>query len=155
GFNPVNIRLSLDLEGGTDQLTGTLSDGNWTASLAADRAGRPEATNFNGKYTLVVPGSMDPALAPGGDSFGTLTVTKGVVSFSGLLADGTPMIQKVPVSKTGHWPFYVPLYAGTGSVFSALTFGAMAGEDLQGAFSWFKPNLATAKFYTNQFVLSS
>src|SRR5262249_39565588 len=36
GQNPITLRLSLDLMGGSDQLTGSLSEPNWQAQLVAN-----------------------------------------------------------------------------------------------------------------------
>src|SRR6185436_10969264 len=104
GASTLTVLLTLDLTGGTDQITGTISDGNWTASVLAHRAMFDKTDNLApqaGRYTLIVPGDdQDAANQPGGDSFGTVTVDAGGnVKFSGALADGTKVSQKVPLSK--------------------------------------------------------
>src|SRR5262249_49565660 len=50
--NGIILDLSLDLANGTDQITGTLSDGEWMAEISADRApvrAPSEASPFTGK----------------------------------------------------------------------------------------------------------
>jgi hypothetical protein len=86
---------------------------------------------------------------PGGDSFGTVTVDAGGNAKLNLtLADGTRATQKIPLSKNGEWPLYVPLYRGGGSILSRVAFADIAGEsDFAGILTWIKPASTTAKFY--------
>jgi len=155
GFNPLTVWLSLDVETGSDQIAGTISDGNWTADLRADRAGMAGAMGLNGRYTLIILGGTNSASTPGGASFGTVTVVAGAASLNGTLADGTPITQKAPLSRFGDWPLYVPLHGGKGSMFSRMLFAEQPGDDLGGALTWSKPALATAKYYSNRFVLNT
>jgi hypothetical protein len=99
---------------------GTVTDGSFVAILNGDQAvfnSAHKATNYQGRYTLVIPGVSDSTIGPFGTSYGTVTVdASGNIAFVGSLADGTSVSQSSGVSKDGNWPFYVPLYNGAGSV---------------------------------------
>jgi hypothetical protein len=119
GPNALTASLQLDL---TDQsVAGTVSNNSFAAALHGDQAffnaARP-ATNYKGRYTLVIPGTNDPTIGPLGASYGTVTVDAfGNITFAGSLADGTTSVsQSSVVSKDGYWWFYVPLYNGAGSL---------------------------------------
>jgi hypothetical protein len=117
--------LQLDLGGQSVQ--GTVSDGSFVALLNGDQAVfntmRP-ATNYQGRYTLIIPGTNDPTIGPFGAGCGTVTVdASGNITFGGSLADGTTSVsQSSVVSKDGYWPFYVPLYGGAGSLWGTNCF---------------------------------
>lgn len=158
GTNALTVDLQLDLASGSDRMTGHVSNGNWMAELWADRAkfhavSNP-ATNFAGKYTFVIPSGTNAAASPGGDGFGTATVSAaGTVTMSGTLADDTRIAQTVPLSKNGQWPLYVALYAGKGSLLSWVTFTNSPADDFNGLLSWIKPVLVPpAKFYRAGFT---
>ena len=105
------LHLHLPAEG---PLTGVLSNLNdsWSATLSADK--QYGITNYAGQYTMIMPGSTNLAVAPGGDGYGLVAVdTNGVVKLAGALGDGTRISQKVPLSKNGDWPLFVPVYAAT------------------------------------------
>ena len=150
--------LVLQLQAGNDQILGTVSNALWTASLQADRAvfnsRTNKATAFAGRYTLIFPGSSDPADTnnPQGDGFGTVTVnTSGQVALSGTLADGTKISQTATLSGDGLWPLYVPLYSGKGQLLSWQTFAITVDQDISGLFSWIKQTNTAAKLYPNGF----
>jgi hypothetical protein len=106
------------------------------------------ATNYAGKYTMVIQRTNDDASLPAGDGYGTVNVnTAGKIKLSGSLADGTALSQSTTVSKDGQWPFYASLYGGKGSALSWITF-----TNLDGRFSWIKPALPTARFYRAGFT---
>ena len=153
GTNPITLRLSLDITGASTQLAGDLSDGNFLSTITTDRAKTLGATNFNGTYTLVIPGTNtdNTADGPNGHSSGTLTVKAGSVSFIGSLADGTPIAQSVPLSQDGHWPFFQTLYAKGGSMLGWISFANRAEDDLRGDLSWLKPGFTKSPFYSNGF----
>jgi len=151
GTNPITLRLSLDIEAGSAQLTGDLGNVNFLSDIMADRAKTPDAANFNGTYTLVIPGTNNSADGPRGDSSGTLTVKAGAISFVGSLADGTPIAQKVPISQDGHWPLFQTLYAKGGSMLGWISFTDRIEDDLHGDLSWIKPVFTKPPYYTNGF----
>ncbi len=160
-LTPLTLNLQLNLADDADQITGTISDGDWTAELTADRPvfnatsnPAPEA----GKYTLVIPGDTSATLSPAGDSYGTLTVDKsGKIHFAGSLADNTKVTQTVPVSRDGNWPFYVSLYHGQGSISGWLSFTdtSSATGGITGDIFWFKPAVANAKYYPDGFTVTA
>jgi hypothetical protein len=157
GTNALTVELMADLTPGGTQITGRVTDGTFEAGLSANRAVfhpvTNPATNYAGKYTLFFPGNPDPAASPGGDGFGTLTVDRGGNAiFTGTLADGTPVTQRVPLSITGDWPLYVPLYGGKGSLLSGVTFTNAPMDDLAGEFRWIKPALPLTKYYPGGFA---
>ena len=108
----LTCNLQLDLsDPASQQIAGTVSDGDWTAQLLADRASFSATTNkataYAGLYTLAIAASDDPAASPGGFGCGTVSINPaGLIMMKGNLADGTAMSQSVSVSKDGRWPFY-------------------------------------------------
>lgn len=148
GAAPVSVQLNLDMQGGG--ITGTLNNGVWTAQLSADR---PASNPTAGKFTLLIPGGADGVAQPGGDSYGTVSVSAtAAITFAGELADGTKVSQKANLLANGQWPFYVALYGGNGSIFGWLTFSNGLASDITGHVDWFKPAQATAKLYPAGFT---
>ena len=130
----------------------------WTAQLVADRAfydGKINIAPQAGKYTVLFPADTNSATAPESDSFGAVTVTtKGAVSLSGTLADGTKVTQKTVLSKHSQWPLYLPLYKGKGSLISWVNFTNEPTTDVSGLFTWFKQT-NVAKYYSGAFTNES
>jgi hypothetical protein len=157
GTNALLVTWAVHLDG-SDEVTGTISDGVWSAELQGDRAifsSRSNPYTNVGKYTFVLPGTPESADYPGGDSYGTVSVdANGMVTLKGFLSDKTAAVQKVPVSKNGHWPLYVPLYAGKGSLRSWVTFESQETSDFNGDSSWSKPVVSKARHYSSGFVYS-
>ena len=160
GTNSLTLTLHLDLTNGTDQITGTVSDGTFTSDLTANLTVFNRKTNpakeFEGYYTVLLPPNPDetgPDL-PQGNGYGTLKVDAGGrIRFSATLADGTRISQTAVVSKDGTWPVYIPLYVKKGSLSGWVTFTNVVGvSDLGGTLSWFKPPVPAAKFYPNGFT---
>lgn len=151
GLPSVAVQWQLDLTGAG--LTGSFSDGVWTAQLNADRPATSPVAQA-GNYTLLIPGDDTNSLAqPGGDSYGTVTVSStGGITFSGELADGTKVSQKANILPNGQWPFYIGLYSGSGSIFGWLTFSNQADSDITGTVDWFKLPQTSAKYYPGGFT---
>ncbi len=149
--NTVTVALQLDVTNLTAWVQGGVSNGNWFADLAGYRAPVYLATNASpqlGRYTLALPGSDDAAARPGGDSYGTVIVSRaGWLTLAGRLADGTTLNQSIPVSPEGCWALYAPLYLGKGSVLAWLTFTNLDTSDINGRVSWIKPAIPAAKYY--------
>jgi hypothetical protein len=161
GAGPLTVTLHIDLTNGTDQITGTVSDGTFTSDLTANRpvfnSKSNPATQYEGYYTILVPpnpGDTGPNF-PQGSGYGSVTVDgSGRIRFSGTLADGTRVSQSTVVSKDGMWPVYIPLYAAKqGSLSGWVTFTNIVGvSDLNGSLNWVKPRAAISKFYPNGFA---
>jgi hypothetical protein len=116
----------------------------WSSELFGYRADfnrkSNPATNFQGNYTLLLPGADDSTNGPTGHGFAQLAVNSGgSVSFKGTLGDGSAAAQKVPLAANGQWPFYVGLYSGKGSVFGWLTLVNTPTNDVIGPVLWTKP----------------
>jgi hypothetical protein len=151
GLNPLWVVLHLDVAGGTDQITGTVSNGVFASELLADRAvfsrANPCSSSLAGSYTVVLvpPEGNDPDI-PQGYGYGTLTVTTiGGGKLSGVLGDGTKISVTVPVSKYGTWPLYDALYKNQGSCIGWVTFAT--NSTLDATVDWFRPSMLVSNFY--------
>ncbi len=107
---------TLQLDIANQAVNGTVSDGTFTAQLLGDMdifGPGNKATNYAGRYTLIIQGANDPSVGPYGTSYAAVSVnTFGIVTLAGSLADGTPISQSSILSKDGYWPMYLPLYNG-------------------------------------------
>jgi Matrixin/Bacterial Ig domain len=145
GLTPVTVTLSLDMASGA-LLTGTLTDGNWTASLLAHKAVFNRSTlpcPFAGKFTLILPG--DDTI---GDSFASVTIDAGGrVRVAGTLADGTAYSESTFAVADGSWPLYANLRA------KGVLEGWMANtsRDASGTITWIK-NPSTGRYYPAGFT---
>jgi hypothetical protein len=156
---PLTGSLHVELAAPDNRLTGTIADGSWVADVLANRAVFDSRTNpapFAGRYTFSFPGSDDASIAPGGDSYSTLTVsTAGRIAATVSLADNTRFTQAVPIAEDGTWPFFSRLYSGKGVIQGWISFTNTAPSVLGGEVDWFKPALTSAKFYSNGFTVAS
>jgi hypothetical protein len=151
----LTVALRLDTNGG-DQVTGIVTDGEFSSDLLGDRQvfdGKTRRAAMAGKYTLILPGSTNALVSPAGDGFGSVTVDAlGGVRFTGELADGTSVAQESFLSKDGVWPFYAPLYGGRGAILGWLTIKNQSDSDVFGKLTWIKPPLPQDKFYPDGFT---
>ena len=160
GTSSLTVTLHIDLMNGSDQITGTISDGTTTSAVIANlspfNSKTDPATQYQGSYTVVLPpnpSDTGPSF-PQGNGFGTLTVDAGgKIRLSATLGDGTRITQTAAVSENGMWPVYIPLYAKQGSLEGLVTFTNIVGiSDLGGTLTWFKPAVPTAKLYPTGFT---
>ncbi len=154
GASDITITWAVALDG-SDTVSGTVSDGTWSAILEGDRAvfSKTRPCLLAGKYTLALPGLPGDDFVPGGASYGTVTIdSNGVASLKAVLADKTTASVKSTISKNGDWPLYFPLYSGKGSVLSWITFEERTFDDFHGNLNWSKPSLPTAKYYPLGFI---
>lgn len=156
GLNPVVLQFHLDFLDPYGLIEGTFGDGNWQAELRAHRSVLNAVTNRApqaGRYTVLLPGDSDPARAPSGTSAGTVTIdASGRLTFTGTLADGTPVAQIVPISTDGEWPLFVRLYGGGGELIGRQGFAEAVSSDVDGTFFWNKPAVSAGSLYTNGFA---
>ncbi len=115
-----SLTITLQLDFADQSVSGTVSNDTFTAELNGDRdvfSSSQKATNFEGQYTLIIPGTTNTNAGPFGVSYGTVKVSAlGTITLAGSLADGTAISQSSVVSKDGLWPMYVSLYGGKGSL---------------------------------------
>jgi hypothetical protein len=120
GARSVTVNLQLDMTGQTGLIQGDVNGGSWDAALSADFQPAWTAQNpspLAGSYTMVLPWETGADGTPGGNSYGTGTISKeGVLSMAGALADGATFSVSAPVSQSGRWPFYFYAAAGDDSV---------------------------------------
>jgi hypothetical protein len=121
----VTVQLGFD-----NTLSGSVSNATdgWTSAIDADRAAFSAAvptTTLNGKYTVLLPGFTNATDGPIGDGYAALTVAgSGAVTALGFTADNQAFKpQLAPVSGTGRWPVYAPLYVTTGGAFNGSVIG--------------------------------
>ncbi len=149
GLTPVTVDLRITLGVPVPDISGTVSDGAWTASYMGDRSLWNATDNpYQGRYSIVLPGDAGDPAAPAGHGYGAVQIDRaGNILLNGRSGDGQILSQTVPISPSGEWPLYAPLYTGSGSILSWLTFTNDVIAPVRGLLSWIKyPSTATA-FY--------
>jgi PKD repeat protein len=142
GLKQLRVALHLDIEHGTDQMTGTISDGTFTSVLLADRAvfNHKNPCPQAGQYAVVfgVPSSNSTNF-PSGTGTATFTVTTaGTGRMTGVLSDGTKINVSAPVSQYGSWPLYEALYSKKqGACIGWVSFGT--NNTLSATVDWYQP----------------
>jgi uncharacterized repeat protein (TIGR02543 family) len=152
---PLSALLMLDVTGGSDTLTGLVSDGSFTAAINTDRATFNAKTNAApsvGKYSFAIEPEIGDTTAPVGYGAGTLVVdAAGKATLTGKLADATAITFTSQVSKNGRWPLHVLLYTSTGSITGEMLFADLPDSDSSGGLYWFKPARPKDAFFKNGF----
>ncbi len=151
--------LQFDLQGDSDQVTGTVSNkrgshsATWFADLLGDRDIFDSRTNpapEAGTYSLVIPGG-DGISQPAGYGFANVRIDRsGNVNMNGFLADGTFIAERTALAKDGRWPLFTSIYGGDGSVLGWMNFGDT--NDLSGNVAWIRPELWWARAYPDGFT---
>jgi subtilisin family serine protease len=149
-----SLTLALQLDAANQQITGTVTAPTWQSALLADRApfsaGSP--TPFAGRYTFVLPGSLDSSTSPGGSTYGSATVAAtGKITLQGRSADNQAFSQITSVSGDGDWPLYVSLSKGKGVLAGWMKL--LSPPDLTNQLvSLVRLPIATARLYPNGFT---
>lgn len=155
GNTALSAHFTLDPSGDADTITGTITDGNWTASLTARRPvfNTQNPAPFAGSYTVIIPGISGSQVAPQGYGFGTLKIdATGRAKFSGTLADGTAVSESTTISQDGEWPFFASLYRGQGIIWANMTIDtSRANDDIHGPLTWIKA-AQSATYYPGGFT---
>lgn len=145
-------QLTLELVPGTDVIRGTVENARrgWNTELFGYR-GRSrddgDAPEY-GRYTMRLPGSGDPTVAPGGEGYSVLKVdSRGNVVATGALADGFKFNRSAVISTNGWWPFYLSLNDGRGAVIGWLHFSNALTSDVSGDLLWVRPRNDERKYY--------
>jgi len=155
GTNALSMVLNVNSDN-ADVLAGTLSDGNWTMQLSANRSvfnAKTNAAPYVGKYTFAVLGISGQELTPGGIGFGTVKVLpNGKVQARGTLGDGKTFSSSGFLSEDGAWPLFVSAYGRYGGLMSGwLQFETNGIDSIHGDLNWIKPAILNQKFYAAGF----
>ncbi|MGD0812955.1 MAG: choice-of-anchor tandem repeat GloVer-containing protein [Verrucomicrobiota bacterium] len=140
GLPKLTAHLQLSTTG--DAITGSVSDGTWTAQLNGE-----SNTNYDaaypapqtGAYSFTLSDSGNGISSPGNGSKGHVTVAAdGAIALSGVLSDSSVIGQGAFVATEGQWPFYVSLYHGKGSLIGWMTFTNQPANGFNGTVVWSK-----------------
>ena len=161
GTNALTLDLTLDLIGGRS-ITCRISDGRWNVGFATDKAvfhsrSNP-ATNYAGRYTVLLPGAEDSALAPFGDGCASVSISlSGILTVAGALADGTAFAQRGPLSREGRFALFEAIYRGRGVLVGQMTCRPVpdTGSDIDGIAHWLRLAGPKPSNHTNGFLLAS
>lgn len=152
---PLTLTLGLDLNGSSQRITGSVTDGTFVADISADHALASPAKHFAaGRYTVSLPPDPEQTAsgAPRSPGSALLVVSPvGVATLSGTLADGRTFSATATVSKDGELPIYVSLLSGTGSLAGRASFDSQAGG-LDGALLWTKPERLKDRYFPAAFA---
>lgn len=139
---------------------------NTVANVTADHSffdGKTPATTVDarylvngGNYTVFFPArgsqvGLTASQYPQGDGYANLKINgKGIVSLTGVLADGTKVSAAAPVSEQYEWPFFAKLYKSKGVISGVAKFDdSDADSDIKGTdVVWIRPQDGTSKFYS-------
>lgn len=161
GTNALLVTMTLRFEDG-GSIACVVSDGTWSTTNMVEKAGfhsrhRP-ATNYAGRYTMLIPGAQDAAAAPVGDGISAVTVAlSGNATLAGHLADGTPFARRAALASNGRVSLFQSLYRGRGVLIGIVNLRPApdAGSDIDGDAYWLRLAGAKPSTYTNGFLLSS
>ena len=159
---PLQLDLTLDLaEAGTRQITGSISNGSFAASVLADRAVFNKKTDpyspAGGSpqiYTLIFPAIESPSsLQPRGLGWGRVSIDSGgVVKWAGVLPDGTKASQSTILAKDLTWPLFLNLYKNNGVMLGLVVLDNNATDsDLNAQLDWFKAPIESDKLFPTGF----
>jgi hypothetical protein len=141
GKSPLTLTLHIDLNQSppSDSMSGSVDATNWAgpsgliADLAYFNGTTRKATNYDGKYTFVLPGSPGYSV---GEFHNNLA---GTAILTGSLADKTTITSlSTPISKEGFVPIYYSYGPGTNLLFGWLNFTNDTTQTVQGNLTWFK-----------------
>ncbi|MEI7732141.1 MAG: hypothetical protein WCO56_21380 [Verrucomicrobiota bacterium] len=132
-------------------VNGTVTFGNESATLFAQRIFQGATNPYAGTHTGLILGPGNDDASPGGDGLITLSVSpNGQVKAAVALADGTTLTIMTALTQDGRVPLYTPLQAGSGMLFGYL--------DLQWSktppFLWVKKTSLRDKYYPQGFTES-
>jgi hypothetical protein len=136
-LSPLTLTLHVDLSNGTDQVTGSVTDGNWTSALAGDRNVfnsqlNPAAQAGAGSLILENTDANASVVAAGSSKIST----SGAIGVRGKLADGHPVGARSTLAKNGDSPFYLSLAHGNEVVIGWVNFSAGPSPLASGTVHW-------------------
>jgi len=135
---PLTLAVHVDLTNGSDNVSGSLSDGTWVSPLAGGRNVFNASSNpaqQAGLRSFVLERKQDSATAAAGLS---QISAGGATSVRGKLNDDRPFSTGSALAKNGDCPFYLSLNRGTEMVIGWLNFPAGQAPTASGTVLWVK-----------------
>ncbi|HVV02199.1 MAG TPA: hypothetical protein VHH88_12600 [Verrucomicrobiae bacterium] len=158
GANHLNLDFQIDLTPEENSLTGVIGDGSFAAGMLAQAApydGKSTKADQAGRYTFALAGASDAVIMPGGNSYGTITVsTSGQVRVAWFFADGEKAAQSTTLSGSGEFPAFASL-GRRGFAAGWMQFTNAPDTDLTGLISWNKTRSLHDKYYPGGFQFSA
>lgn len=136
-LTPLSFALHIDLSNGTDQVTGSLTDGAWVSGVTADKNVFNAQLNpaaQAGSRDFILQQANDTAVEAGAGQ-GRIS-TSGLANVSGSLDNGTKFRTSSTLAKNGDCPFYLSMNKGSGIVIGWLNFPASASPTASGTVLW-------------------
>lgn len=138
-LTPLNFTLHIDLSNGTDQVTGSVTDGAWASGVSADK--NIFNSQFNpasqaGLRNFILQQANDTAIQAGLGE-GRIS-TAGIANVNGSLEDGTKFRTSTTLAKNGDCPFYLSMNKGTEIVIGWLNFPTIPNPTASGTVLWVK-----------------
>jgi subtilisin family serine protease len=137
-LSPLHLTLHTDLTNGTDQVTGSATDGVWSADLSSDHNvfdARLNPAEQAGLRTFLFENNAAGTQAA---SCSDRIYSNGVSRLHGKLLDGRPFARISALAKTGDCPFYISLNRSTEVVIGWLNFPAGGNPTTEGSVLWVK-----------------
>jgi hypothetical protein len=131
----LTVKLQLLTLNNTPEVTGEVSDGNWTVPLLGNRLyfSSKNPTPLTGKYTLVLQNTNGASSVPNGSSYGAVVIQKsGQVTFNGRTADNSAVNQSCGLSRSGEWPLYLRANNNRGRLIGWLLVEQKTGSSIRG-----------------------
>jgi uncharacterized repeat protein (TIGR03803 family) len=161
GQNPLQIILHLNESGGTNEISGTVSNSVFTSQLSADPAATFNGVSFGntnrcpvtGRFTFVLPpADVNDTTVPQGYGYGTLMVSRsGRGRLQGVLGDGTTFHASSAISSLNTFALYNAIYPGKqGACLGRLSFPTT--NTLVATVDWFKPPVPSNPLYPGGFA---
>lgn len=147
------LTLSLDVAGGSQRITGTISDTVFVSDVVMDRASYNTTTQLlpagiAGKYTAILMPTEVAAAIPQGDGYATVSITPaGAITMAGKLANNVAITHSSNVVGFSSWPLFVSLNTNKGYLAGPVVFAGISGvSDFAGTLTWIKP-ITTGPFH--------
>jgi len=144
------LKVDLTLDITNRQITGTVSNTQWSANLIADFA---SSSLPSAQYTLLFsPSGQVSPISPPGDGYALVKDHLGTVTLTGALADGASYSQTVSASGTGDIPVYASLYANTGLLLGWINLTNLEAPSPANQLTWIKKPSRAPALYPNGFT---
>jgi len=149
-FKAGQLKVDLTLDITNRQITGTVSNTQWSANLIADFA---SSSLPSAQYTLLFsPSGQVSPISPPGDGYALVKDHLGTVTLTGALADGASYSQTVSASGTGDIPVYASLYANTGLLLGWINLTNLEAPSPANQLTWIKKPSRAPALYPNGFT---